>query len=98
MMKHPVSISTGLLTATAPASSAKKTANSFLPRWKAPGLSGESRPSVWVPLGDFFGTAAGKPVKNDYTLKDDRIEITLKKKLVLSENQTLDVTIQQQDK
>ncbi|MCH7558985.1 MAG: hypothetical protein IIB56_16250, partial [Planctomycetes bacterium] len=41
---------------------------------------------------------AGKPVKNDYTLKDGRIEITLKKKLVLSENQKLDVTIQRQDK
>ena len=43
-------------------------------------------------------TAAGKPVKHDYTLKDGRLEITLKKKLVLSENQTLDVTIQQQEK
>ncbi|MCH8119261.1 MAG: hypothetical protein IIC00_05990 [Planctomycetes bacterium] len=43
-------------------------------------------------------TAVGKPVKNDYTLKDGRIEITLKKKLVLSENQKLDVTIQRQDK
>ncbi len=42
-------------------------------------------------------TAAGKPVKHDYTLKDGRLEITLKKKLVLSENQTLDVTIQQQE-
>jgi len=45
-----------------------------------------------------FVTAAGKPVKNDYTLKDGRFEITLKKKLVLSENQILDVTIQQQEK
>ncbi|MBA7615579.1 hypothetical protein ES703_22862 [subsurface metagenome] len=43
-------------------------------------------------------TAAGKPVKHDYTLKASRLEITLKKKLVLSENQTLDVTIQQQEK
>jgi len=43
-------------------------------------------------------TSAGKPVKNDYTLRDSRLEITLKKKLVLPENQTLDVTIQQQDK
>jgi hypothetical protein len=43
-------------------------------------------------------TAAGKPVKHDYTLKASRLEITLKKKLVLSENQMLDVTIQQQEK
>ena len=42
-------------------------------------------------------TAAGKPVKHDYTLKDGRLEITLNKKLVLSENQTLDLTIQSQD-
>ena len=39
-------------------------------------------------------TAAGKPVKNDYTLKDGRLVINLKKKLVLSENQTLEITIQ----
>jgi len=39
-------------------------------------------------------TAAGKPVKHDYTLKDGRLEITVKKKLVLSENQTLEITIQ----
>jgi len=43
-------------------------------------------------------TAAGKPVKHDYTLKAGRLEITLENKLVLSENQTLDVTIQQQEK
>jgi len=39
-------------------------------------------------------TAAGKSVKHDYTLKDGRLVINLKKKLVLSENQTLEVTIQ----
>jgi len=42
-------------------------------------------------------TAAGKPIKNDYTLKDDRLEITLKKKLAISENQTLDITIHRLD-
>jgi non-lysosomal glucosylceramidase len=43
-------------------------------------------------------TAADKPVEHDYTLKDGRLEITLKEKLVISENQVLDVTIQQQEK
>jgi len=41
-------------------------------------------------------TAAWQPVKNDYTFKDGRLEIILKKKLVISENQTLDVIIQRQ--
>ncbi len=41
-------------------------------------------------------TAAGKPVKNDYALKDGRLVINLKKKLVLFENQTLEITIQRQ--
>ncbi len=40
-------------------------------------------------------TVAGKPVQNDYILEEGRLEISLKKKLVLYENQKLDVTIQQ---
>ena len=38
-------------------------------------------------------TVAGRPVKIDHTLKDGRLDITLKKRLVLSENQTLEVSI-----
>jgi len=41
-------------------------------------------------------TAVGKPIENDYVLKENRLEITLKKKLVLFENQTLEVSIQRQ--
>jgi len=37
--------------------------------------------------------AAGRPVKIDYSLKDRRLDIILKKELVLSENQTLEVSI-----
>ncbi|HIJ53765.1 MAG TPA: hypothetical protein HPP66_11510 [Planctomycetes bacterium] len=37
--------------------------------------------------------AAGRPVKIDYSLKDGRLDIILKKELVLSENQTLEVSI-----
>ncbi|MGD8500504.1 MAG: GH116 family glycosyl hydrolase [Phycisphaerales bacterium] len=40
--------------------------------------------------------SAGKPLKNDYTLKDGRLEIALKQKMVLSANQTLDIAIQRQ--
>jgi uncharacterized protein (DUF608 family) len=38
-------------------------------------------------------TAAGRPVKIDYKREDDRLEITLKNELVLSEGQTLQVSI-----
>ncbi len=38
-------------------------------------------------------TVAGRPVKIDHTLKDGRLDIILKKELVLSENQTLEVSI-----
>jgi len=38
-------------------------------------------------------TAAGEPVESDYSLNGSRLEITLKKKIVLSENQTLEATI-----
>ena len=40
--------------------------------------------------------AQGQPVKVDHTLKDGRLEITLDKKLVLSESQTLEITIRRQ--
>ena len=40
-------------------------------------------------------TAAGKPIQSDYKLKDGRLEITLKKRLVVTENQMLEVIIQQ---
>jgi len=38
-------------------------------------------------------TAAGKPIDFGYALKDGSVEISLKDKVVLSENQTLEVTI-----
>jgi len=38
-------------------------------------------------------TAAGKPLESDFTLKDGRLEIDLKEKIVLSRNQTIEVTI-----
>jgi hypothetical protein len=41
-------------------------------------------------------TVAGQPVENDYSIKGSRLEITLKKKIVLSENQALEVTITRQ--
>ena len=41
-------------------------------------------------------TAAGQPVESDFTLKGGRLEIIFKKKLVVSENQMLRVTIQRQ--
>jgi len=41
-------------------------------------------------------TAAGKPIENEFVLKENRLEITLREKLVLSENQALDVSIQRQ--
>jgi non-lysosomal glucosylceramidase len=40
--------------------------------------------------------AAGQPVKVDYKLEDGRLEITLNKKLVLSEGQTLEITMRRQ--
>jgi len=40
--------------------------------------------------------AAGKPVEYDYALEDGHVKITLKKRLVLSENQTLEIIIQRQ--
>jgi hypothetical protein len=43
-------------------------------------------------------TSAGKPVKNDHTLKNGRLEIALKKKLLVSEDQTLSVTIDRQNR
>jgi hypothetical protein len=36
-------------------------------------------------------------VRSDYTLKNGRLKITLKKKLAISENQTLDITIHRLD-
>jgi hypothetical protein len=38
-------------------------------------------------------TAAGRPVKINYKREDDRLEITLKNELVLSEGKTLEVSI-----
>jgi hypothetical protein len=40
-------------------------------------------------------TAAGKPIESDYKIKDGRLEVTLNKKLILTENQILEVIIQQ---
>jgi len=39
-------------------------------------------------------TAAGKPIQSDYKLKGDRLEITLKERLTLTENQMLEVITQ----
>jgi len=43
-------------------------------------------------------TAAGKSIENDHKLKDGRVEITLSKKLTISEDQVLEVTIERQDR
>jgi len=40
-----------------------------------------------------LASAAGRPVEIDHELKDGRLDIILKKELVLSENQTLEVSI-----
>jgi len=40
-----------------------------------------------------FVIAGARPIKIDYTLKDDRLDITLKKKLTLTEDQVLTVII-----
>ena len=41
-------------------------------------------------------SVAGQPVENDFSLNGSRLEITLKKKIALSENQTLEVTVTRQ--
>jgi non-lysosomal glucosylceramidase len=41
-------------------------------------------------------TAAGKPVESDHKLENGRVEINLSKKVTISENQMLQVTIEQQ--
>jgi uncharacterized protein (DUF608 family) len=41
-------------------------------------------------------TTAGQPIESNYSLNSGRVEITLKKKIALSENQALEVTITRQ--
>jgi hypothetical protein len=41
-------------------------------------------------------TTAGEPIESNYSLNSGRVEITLKKKIALSENQALEVTITRQ--